>query len=146
MDPHDGDSLRRFAREHHVHYEVEPEVVERGGEGEVKEVVAYQVRLFAAHEARKLAVPACAECNGLVRELRTFAEEIVSGSEAADRAEIVPAAPALYESDDDPGRDEVALAVRVRCERAEHREPGAAETACLAEFRRRLEELGVPRH
>lgn len=143
MEAHGQDALARFAREHHVHYEVEPEEV---FDREERELVGFQVRLFATHEKVKLEAPACPSCNELLGELRSFAEEVVhSASDAASRTEIVPALPALYQSTEVPDADEVALTLRVHCDTADHRRAGAGEDRCLGELRQRLEALGVPR-
>jgi hypothetical protein len=138
----DREALGRFAREHHVHYELEPEEVT----GERRELVAVDVRLFAAHASSKLKTPACPECVDLLRELRSFAEQVVRSGDEASRTEVLPAAsPALYQSTEDPGVDEVALTLRVRCDAPEHRRPEAGEERCLGEIRRRLDAVGVPR-
>jgi hypothetical protein len=141
MEPQDRDALGRFAREHHVHYEVEPEVVE----GKERELVAVDVRLFATHEKSKLEAPACPTCVELLRELQSFAEQLVRSGDAASRTEIVPASPVLYQSPEEPDADEVALTVRVRCTSPEHRRPGADEDRCLGELRERLHAAGVSR-
>jgi hypothetical protein len=66
-------------------------------------------------------------------------------SDAAGRAEIAPAAPALYASTEVPDADEVTVAVRVRCDAPEHRTGGTGEDRCLGEIRERLGALGVPK-
>jgi hypothetical protein len=139
MERQDREPLERFAREHHVHYEVEPEVVV---EGERREVVGVQLRLFATHGESKLEAPACPRCVDLLRDLRSFADRIVRWGDEADRIEIAPASPALYASTEVPGADEVALAVRVRCDTPEQRRAG--DDRCVAELRERLREVGVP--
>ncbi|BDG05207.1 hypothetical protein [Anaeromyxobacter oryzae] len=142
MEAQETEGLGRFAREHHVHYEVEPEeVVER----DRREVVGFEVRLFATHGESKLEAPACPRCVELLRELRSFAEQLVASGDAASRAEIVPRPSALYQSTEVPGADEVAVAVRVRCDAAEHRREGVAEDPCLGGLRSRLDSLHVPR-
>jgi hypothetical protein len=142
MESHGQSDLGRFAREHHVHYEVEPEEV---GEGERRELAGIRLRLFATHPGAKLGVPGCDACVELLRALRSFTEQVVRAGHAGERAEILPARPKLYASDDSPEADEVALTVRVRCDAPEHRQPGAGEDRCLGEVRERLAELGVPR-
>jgi hypothetical protein len=141
MDIPNREALGQFARERHVHYEVEPEVVER----EQREIVAYQVRLFASHGKSPAGTPACPTCVELLGELRSFAERLIRSGDAANRTEIVPELPALYVSPESPDEDEVALTVRVRCESPEHRRPEGGEELCLGEVRRRLEAVGVPR-
>jgi hypothetical protein len=141
MEP-GGESLQRFARDHHVHYEVEPEAVV---EGERREVVGFEVRLFATHGESKLEAPSCPRCVELQKELRSFAEELVASGAARGRAEIAPETPALYASTEVPGADEVTVSVRVRCEAPEHRSGGTGEDRCLGELRERLGALGVPK-
>lgn len=142
METHGHGDLARFAREHHVHYEVEPEEVL---EHDRRELVGFQVRLFAMHEKVKLEAPACPSCNELLGELRSFAEEVVRESDAASRTEIVPALPALYQSTEVPDADEVALTLRVHCDSPDHARPGGGEEPCLAALRQRLDAVGVPR-
>jgi hypothetical protein len=142
MELPDRDALGQFARQHHVHYEVDPE---EAGEGDRRERVGLQVRLFATHDRSKLGAPGCPACVELLGELRSFAERLTRGSSAADRTELVPASPALYQSTEAPDADEVALTMRVRCATPEHRRPGSGEDLCLGEIRDRLAQLGVPR-
>jgi hypothetical protein len=138
----DRDALDQFAREHHVHYEVEPEEVV---EGEQRGLVGFQVRLFATHPGEKLAAPSSPSSVELLGELKSFAERLVGSTDAAHRTELVPASPALYQSTDAPDVDEVALTVRVHCDAPDHRQAGEREHRCLAEIRQRLDALGVPR-
>lgn len=142
METMQGEDLGRFAREHHVHYELEPETA---GDGDRPDVVGWEVRLFATHGEAKLEAPSCPRCVELQQELRSFAERVVAAGEAAPRAEIAPAAPALYASTEVPGADEVSIAVRVRCDAPDHRAGQAGEDPCLGELRQRLDALGVPR-
>jgi hypothetical protein len=142
MEQLGGESLQRFARDHHVHYEVEPEAVD---DGDKREVVGFEVRLFATHGEARLEAPTCPRCVELQRELRSFAEKVVASGDAAGRAEIAPAAPALYASTEVPDADEVTVAVRVRCDAPEHRSGGTGEDRCLGEIRERLGALGVPK-
>jgi hypothetical protein len=142
MEHYDREALGQFARQHHVHYEIDPEEV---GDGEERERVGLQVRLFAMHERARLGAPGCRECVELLEALRSFAERLTRGTGAAPRTELLPAPPALYQSAEEPDRDEVALTVRVRCETPEHRRPGSGEDVCLGDLRQRLEEVGVPR-
>ena len=141
MEIQDREELARFAREHHVHYDVEPDTA-----GRQREVVGYEVRLFAVHAEPKLEAPACPRCVELLRELRSFAERLVSPG-AAEWTEFVPeAAPALYESKEVSGGDEVALTFRVHGappgRRAARRAAGGDPH--LEEIRGRLKAVGVP--
>lgn len=141
MEIPDRAVLGQFARERHVHYDVEREVIE----GEQREVVGFRVRLFAAHGKSGPGTPMCPKCIELLRELQSFVERLVRTSEVASRTEIVPATPTLYESAEDRTEDEVALTVHVRCQSPEHRQPGAGEDLCLRDVRERLDAVGVPR-
>jgi hypothetical protein len=126
-----------------VHYEVQPEEVV---EGEERELVGVQLRLFATHaEKPKLEAPACQSCAELLGELRSFAEELVRSGDAASRTEIVPASPKLYQSTEVPDADEVELTLRVHCDSPDHRTRGEGEDRCLGEIRERLNAVGVPR-
>ncbi len=130
-------SERAFARDHHVHYEVEPEEVTGG---EASGVVGFQLRLFATHGESKLPTPSCRRCEALVGELRSFAERLASAADVADRTELVAGSPALYASQEVPGADEVAVTMRVHCDPRD-----GAEDPCIGKLRRRLEAAGVPR-
>src|SRR6266568_3066746 len=134
----DREGLGRFGREHHVHYDVEPEVVI---EGEHREVVGFDVRLFATYGESKLATPACPRCVELSNELRSFAEHLVSPGDAASWTEIVPAEPVLYQSAEEPDAEEVALTLRVRCDSSDERR-GTGEDRRLVEMKERLDAVG----
>jgi hypothetical protein len=132
----------RFVREHHVHYEVEPEEVVAADH---REVTGFRVRLFATHGEDKLEDPTCPRCLELRSELQAFARGLVP-PDAGDRAEVVPAAsPRLYRSTEVPDADEVHVTVRVLCTSPEQRAAGDAAERCLAPITARLAELGVPR-
>jgi hypothetical protein len=135
---------REFVREHHVHYEVEPEEVVAPDH---REVTGYRVRLFATHGEDKLEDPACERCVALRGELQEFAQALARPGEAGDAMEVVSGtAPRIYRSSEVPGADEVHVTMRVICGSPEHRrEPAEREQRCLGAITRRLEELGVPR-
>ncbi len=120
MEIPDREGLRRFVREHHVHYEVEPETAVHG---EGTEVVGFGVRLLATHEEPKLEAP----------------------DDTASWTQIVPEPGALRQSTVVQGADEVALTVRIQREPGEHRAGGASDDRRLSAIRERLEALGVPR-
>jgi hypothetical protein len=142
MEIPDRESLGRFARDRHVHYEVAPEEVEAG---EAAGVTGFQVRLFATAAEAKLGPPASDESAALTGELRSFAERLLCAGEAAQRAEVVAtAAPAVYQSTEDKDADEVAVTVRFRCESRAHAK-AKGEDVCIGEIRRRLDAVGVPR-
>ncbi len=133
---------REFVREHHVHYEVEPEEVVAPGR---HEVTGWRVRLFATHGEDKLEDPACARCVELRRELQEFARALVP-ADVADRAEVVSgAAPRIYRSTEVPDADEVHVTLRVICGTPEHQAAPAREERCLRPIADRLAKLGVPR-
>ncbi len=142
MDAPGLEGLGRFVRDHHVHYEVEPEEVVRGDR---REVVGFEVRLFATHGESRLEAPACPRCVDLIRELRSFAEQVVSSGRSALEADVVPQPSALYQSTEVPGADEVAVAVRLRCDALRHPRDGSGEDPCLGDLRARLDALHVPR-
>ncbi len=139
MERHDGEALGRFAREHHVHYEVERE---EASDARKTELVGFAVRLFATHGEQKVEPPTCPRCLELVRELSSFAQDVLASGDTAARAEIAPATPAVYQSTEVPGANEVSVAVRVHCHAPEHR---GGEDRCIGDLRQRLEALGVPR-
>jgi hypothetical protein len=133
---------REFVREHHLHYEVEPEEVEAPGK---HEVTGWRVRLFATHGEDKLEDPACPRCVELRRDLTAFAEALVP-TEGEDRAEVVSGtAPRIYKSTEVPDADEVHVTLRVLCGSAEHRAANARDERCLRPIADRLAQLGVPR-
>ena len=142
MDPRERSALHEFVRQHHVHYEVEPEEVAAGRR---RELVGLRLRLLATHTREKLAAPGCPACAELLGALREFAERVADDAGLSDRAESIPAARKLYQSDEERDADEVALTLRVHCDAPEHRQPGVGEERCLATLRERFAELGVQR-
>jgi hypothetical protein len=142
MEAADGDGLRAFVREHHLHYEVEAEEVVAANR---REVTGWRLRLFATHGEAKLEGPSCPRCLELTGELESFAGRIAPPA-GADRAEVVPkAAPKLYRSTEVPGADEVSVTVRVLCASPEHRAASASEERCLEPIKAELDRLGIPR-
>jgi len=137
-----NEGLRRFAHEHHVHYDVEPETAIHG---EATEVVGFDVRLLASHAEPKLEAPECPRCREVLSGLRSFAEQLVAAGDTASWTEIVPEAGALRQSTVVPGADEVALTLRIRREEGERRAEGATADRRLSQIRERLEAIGVPR-
>jgi hypothetical protein len=134
---------REFVREHHVHYEVEPEEVVAPDH---REVTGYRVRLFATHGDEKLPDPACPRCHELRSDLQAFARGLVPPDGEGDPVEIVAAAaPRIYASREVPGADEVQVTVRVLCSSPGHRSARSPEEGCLAPIAERLSRLGVPR-
>jgi hypothetical protein len=142
MEIRGREALGGFVKEHHVHYEIEPNVVVQGDR---QEVVGYEVRLFATQGESKLPTPACRECYELLADLRSFAERLVGPGDAASWTGIVPAPRALYESSEVPGADEVALTMHVRCESPDHPQADWGGRRCMDEIRERLGEAGIPK-
>lgn len=142
MEASDRSQLHEFVRQHHVHYEVEPEEVAGGGH---RELVGVRLKLLATHERARLGAPGCPACVDLLRELGSFAERVVGEAGVAERAETIPATNKLYQSSEDRNADEVALTIRVRCDAPEHRQPGAGQDRCLAAVTDRLAEVGATR-
>jgi hypothetical protein len=135
---------RNFVREHHVHYEVEPEEVLAPDR---REVTGYRVRIFATHGEEKLEDPTCERCVALRGELQEFAQALAPAGAQEDAVEVVSGAtPRIYESAEVPDADEVHVTLRVLCATPEHRrEPAERERRCLGAITHRLAELGVPR-
>ncbi len=142
MEASERTRLHEFVREHHVHYELEPEEVADGGH---RELVGVRLRLLARHERAWLDAPGCPACVDLLRELGSFADRVVGEAGIAERAETIPATRKLYQSSEDRSADEVALTIRVRCDAPEHRQPGAGQDRCLAAVTDRLAEVGATR-
>ena len=142
MEIPDREGLQQFVREHHVHYEVEPETAVHG---EGTEVVGFGVRLLATHEEPKLEAPACPRCLEALSGLRWFAERLVATGDTANWTQIVTEPAALRQSSVVHGADEVALTVRVQREEGERRAGAAGDDRRLTEIRERLDALGVPR-
>src|SRR5512142_915510 len=99
MERGDREALGQFVKEHHVHYEIEPEAV---FQGDRREVVGYEVRLFATQGESKLRAPGCRRCDELLGELQSFAELLLGEGGAATSTGIAPASRALYESSEVP--------------------------------------------
>lgn len=129
-----------IARAHHVHFDVEPEVVVRPRE-RVK--VGFEVRLWAVHARGARALPGCAKCRELAADLLRIAEWAAPTGELTTRIEIEPFHAALYESTVVPGADEVAIAIRLIHRDGYDRPIDACEERCLKEIRRRLRTLGI---
>lgn len=142
MDRDDRGAPSRFVKEHHVHYEIEPEtVVQR----DRRELVGYEVRLFATHGEAKLRAPGCRKCAELLGELRSFAERLVVPGHAATWTGPPAATPALYQSSEVPGADEVTITMRVHCDAPDHQQSEGGGRRCMDEIRERLDEAGIPR-
>jgi hypothetical protein len=139
--PEQLEALRDVARRLHVHYDVGPEVVFRGGQ---RVMVGFEVRLWAVHARGARALPGCAKCLDLVDELRCIADWVVSREERPTRAELEPFRPALYDSRVVPDADEVALSIRLIHREGYDRPIDPCEERCLKEIRAKLRQIGVP--
>lgn len=142
MESQNREALGRFVKEHHVHYEIEPEAVV---EGDRRGVVGYEVRLFATHGESKLPRPGCRRCDELLGELRSFAEQLVSSGEAANWTGVALVPRSLYQSSEVPGVDEVALAMHVRCDAPDHGQGDGGGRRCMDEIKQRLGDAGIPK-
>jgi hypothetical protein len=132
--------LVEIARAHHVHFDVEPEVLVRPKE-RVK--VGFDVRLWAVHVRGARALPGCAKCRELAADLLRIAEWATPAGERETRIEIEPFHAALYESTVVPGADEVELTIRLIHRDGYDQPIDAGEERCLKEMRRRLRALGI---
>lgn len=135
------EDLQRFARVHHLHFDVAPEVVFRGTD---RINVGYIVRLWAVHEKGARATPGCSMCLDLVKTLRRIAEHVLPPADRPTAAALDPYRPALYESGVVPGADEVSLEIRLHHRRDYALPIDACEERCLREIRSGLRALGVP--
>lgn len=136
------DALREFVKHHHVHFSVEPEWVITAKE---RWPVGFNLRLFAGHEKHARALPAGPKSRALAASLRTFVESVLPDCAAVARVDLEPFRPALYESSEVPGTDEVAPTLHLLREfdGGAHRLEGGEER-CLKEIRRRLKRLAAP--
>lgn len=132
--------LAAFVREHHVHYDVEPDVLVRASD-RVK--VGFEVRLWAVHPRGTRALPGCGKCRDLVSELIRVAEWAIPSERRPTLIEIEPFHPALYDSREVAGADEVALSIRLAHREGWDQPIDACEERCLKEIRQRLRAIGV---
>jgi hypothetical protein len=137
----DIEALRDIAKERHVHFDVEPEMVIRGSE---RLKVGFRVRLWAVHRKNARALPGCPKCLALVEELRTIADAIVPPTGRATTVEVEPFWPGLYDSAVVPSADEVALSLRLFHREGLDQPIDGCEERCLKEMRGRLRSLGIP--
>jgi len=142
MTDQDGElpELAAFAREHHVHFEVQPDVLVRTSE-RVK--IGFEIRLWAVHARGAHALPGCAKCRDLATELRRLAEWAVPSEHRPTRIEIEPFHPALYDSREVTGADEIALCIRLAHREGWDQPIDACEERCLKEIRQRLRSAGA---
>ncbi len=130
------DDLPRFAREHHLSYDVE----EESPAADAQEAATFEVRLFATHGEDRLEAPTCPRCVELTTTLREFATRVVTALDATSWAEILEPAPVLYTAANQHGPDEVSVVLRVLDERADA--PGEGRVGTLEHH---LKSLGIER-
>ena len=138
-EPQQAD-LASYARAHHVRFEVQPEVTFAGAE---RLTVGYRLSLWALHEKGARAMPGCPKCVSLVEGLRQIAAEAVPPEGRPTRISVEPFEPALYDSAEVSGADEVRLDVRLTHRDRYDAPIDACEDRCLREIRGRLKQLGV---
>jgi hypothetical protein len=132
--------LSSFAHAHRVRFEVQPEVTFDGTD---RLSVGYRISLWALHEKGARAIPGCPKCISLVEGLRQIAAEAVPREARPTRVSMEPFEPALYDSIEVPGADEVRLDVRLTHRDRYDAPIDACEDRCLREIRGRLKDLGV---
>ena len=140
MNEPQRDELSSFARAHHVRFEVQPEVTFAGAE---RLTVGYRLSLWALHEKGSGAMPGCPKCVSLVEGLRQIATEAVPREARATRISMEPFEPALYDSTEVSGADEVRLDVRLTHRDRYDAPIDACEDRCLREIRGQLKQLGI---
>ncbi len=141
MTSTDAVGLSEIARNRHVHFDVEPEMIIRGSE-RVK--VGFEVHLWAVHPKGARALPGCPKCWELVNDLRRIAEAVVPPEGRPTRSELEPFGRALYDSRVVPGSDEVSVTIHLFHREGYDRPIDACEEQCLKEIRARLRALGIP--
>lgn len=132
--------LAALAREHHMHFDVTPDVVIRG---EQRISVGFEVRLWATHARGAQALPGCPKCRDLAASIRPLAEWAIPSERRPTRIEIEPFHPALYDSRELPGADEIAVAIAIAHRDRWDAPVDACEERCLKEIRQRLRTIGI---
>ncbi len=133
------EDVTHVVRQRRVHFETECEWVD----GQSRRTAAgWTVRLFALHDKGAHLVPGCPSCQRLALDLERLAAGALCDGELDAHVDVGVLKPALYQSRALPGRDEVALAVRVWPRDGASPARGA-DGACVREVRRRLRRLGV---
>lgn len=137
----DFERLRDSARRHHVHFEVQPElIIER----DVRTQVGYQVRVWSVHDKGAHAMPGCVKCRELLAELDGIVQWAIPAEDRPTRVEIERTGAALYDSAEVPGADEVAITIRLIHREAYATPIDECERRCLQQIRERLRWLGIP--
>ncbi len=134
---HRARDLQRFAREHHVSYDVVEDAQPAAGQ----QGRAFELRLFATHGEDKLEAPLCPRSTELARELQSFASGIVASVDGAGWAEIMEPPPVVYAAASQRGPAEVSLALHVL---GDPNESGAAD-GHVRTLEQNLKALGISR-
>src|SRR6266542_2981105 len=124
----DVQDLARCAARHRMHYEVDRDVII---EAEGRAAVGFEVRLFAVHDMGAQALPGCPKCIDLVAELRPILEWLVPREHRPTVVSIEPFRPALYDSKEVSGADEVALSLQLPHRDGYGQPIDACEEQCL---------------
>ena len=135
------EQLRDSARRHHVHFEVQPELIL---ERDVRTQVGFQVRVWTVHDKGSHAMPGCVKCQELLAELDRIVQWAIPAEDRLTRVEIERPGAALYDSSEVPGADEVALNIRLTHREAYASPVDPCERRCLQQIRQRLRWLGIP--
>lgn len=127
-------------RRYRVHAETCREVVR---EGERRRTAALEVRLWATMARGAGSLTGEAGWREAVRALAWVAEAALARDGGAPPGEVEPFRPAVYESRQHPGCDEVYLAIRLPLRFGEDGAEDEVREARLTDLRTRLERLGV---
>jgi hypothetical protein len=139
---HEGtaEEFETFVRDHHVHFDVDPEVTFRDGH---RLKIGFEVRLWAVHPKGAGALPGCSKCHDLVGGLRRIAECVIPGERRPTQIEFEPFHPVLYDSREVAGADEVAVTLRLAHRDGSERPADDCQERCLKEIRQRLRAMGI---
>jgi hypothetical protein len=139
--PDTVEALRGVARQHHIYYEVVPDLVFEAGR---PLQVGLLLTLWATHERGARALPGCARCRAIFADLVHVATWAVGGEGGLDAAwERQPFDAALHSPSRDLAEDEVDLSLRL-LQREQAGARGEVERdASLRRVRERLKALGV---
>lgn len=132
--------LREVVLKHHVHFEVQPEIVILGPE---RRKVGYEIRLWAVHPKGARVLPGCGKCRALTDALRQILAAVLPIDDRSTWHVIEPPAPRVYDSAAVEGADEVAVSVRLLHRQDYDFPAGACQERCLREIRCALKLLGA---
>jgi hypothetical protein len=133
------DEIALVVRQRRVHFDAERECVDAAS-GRI--AVGWTLRLFALHDKRTHRVGACPCCHRIALELRRVLEVVLRGADLDASVEVGFLAPTLYESSVAPGRDEVALPLRL-WPRGAGADGRGGDEACARHLRERLKRYGL---